>query len=203
MKSDWIESLESRSLLSASPALVMSDRAHLVADFATFKAALVMCGKNGAADTNALSKATRKYGAAGRALAAKFKSDAHVAAAILSHDYAAMVKSGSKEVAIVLRSVSTLAKKPGNPTATAQLGGALAVLSNNAAVTKFATDWIAAGEGETQEVTTAAALNPLDPVLQEAITTAQNHATACGASADAAALKVHADLNQLITDASE
>ena len=52
------------------------------------------------------------------------------------------------------------------------------------------------------DLTAAASLNAFDPSLQSAVTTAEDHANACAASANATGTKLQSDLSQFIADAS-
>ncbi|HEX4794911.1 MAG TPA: hypothetical protein VH370_14015 [Humisphaera sp.] len=202
MQNQFIESLESRVFLSASPTTVAADRAQLVNDFAAFKVSLKTCAKYGASDTKAVNKAVKQYGAFGKGLAAKFKADAKATGKILTADYKVLLKTGSGDVAHVLRSVRILAKKPTQPQELAELAAALGSLSSNVAGTKFADDWAAASALAVADLSAAAALNLFDPSLQSVVTTAEDHANACSAAASTTGAKVQSDLTQFIADAS-
>ena len=102
MQNKFIESLENRVLLSASPTTVAADRAVLAADGVAFNNSLKLCAKYGASDTKAVSKAVKQYGAFGKGLAAKFKADAKISSKILKADYKVLLKTGSGDVAHVL-----------------------------------------------------------------------------------------------------
>lgn len=198
----FIESMESRLLMSANPATVAADRARLVADVKAFNAALSLCNKYAVSDTAAINRDVRKYGAVGKALANKFKTDQRSSGVALKRDYAALLKTGATVVNGALRDVTILSKKPGDPAATTRLAGELATLANSPAGTKFVADWSVASALAVQDLTAAASLNVFDGILQADVLTAENHANACAASANTTGTTLQTDTTQFIADAS-
>lgn len=167
--SDFVEGLEPRTLFAAAPANSLSDLGAFKSDVAALRASLVQAVPTVMADIQALAQDVRGLPNSGmnHSLVATVRADELRALSLLKADAAALLQVGGGKAA---RAFSTGAHAAARPTDKAQalFSAALANLQSakDAIVIRFANDVQNIGAKVSTDVSTLAASNPTNTLLQ-------------------------------------
>jgi hypothetical protein len=206
MTSQFVQTLESRTLLSVTPNTLVADELALAADVKTLHADLKAYGPTYKADVKALAKDLKALpkSPANVLLLNKLRTDQNKCVAMLLGDFAHFMAVARPAVHKLTADAFRVFLHPTDTTAQAKLAADISAFqtASTAPIAQFATDLTACGQMLAADADALVAANPTATQLATDLDKTKADASAAAATIQADVTKGQADLTKLLTDLS-